>query len=458
MPPGATPVDLPPVPVVQPADEVLADLCLAADGLLAHPHPVGGPVPGPAGNTVRVDVDGMTGAQALTAGSLVVADAESAPVVTLRVTGHQPVAVPEAAAEGAADPDRLVLVGTATPSDRVPTGVGQDQRLAYRATRPARVDTVVVLERPLLAAEETLLRDRPGVLLVVPVARATADGLPAATLLRTARASAHRIGAELVTATVWWRGDASDAQLAEQVRSGLAAGTLVHLRPARAEPNSDWAQVLTALDVGTDPETGPVAARLVPDGSWQELRAWRPDRRHRGLVVFFTGLSGAGKSTLARMLTDHVESGGERTVSLLDGDEVRRLLSAGLGFDAAGRDLNIRRIGWVAAQIARHAGMAVCAPIAPYEATREAVRAMVEEVGDFVLVHVATSLQTCEDRDVKGLYARARAGHLTGFTGIDDPYEPPVHPQLRVDTTGQEPRDSLEIVLTYLREQGWLTT
>ena len=168
----------------------------------------------------------------------------------------------------------------------------------------------------------------------------------------------------------------------------------------------------------------------------RELARARPPRRHRGLVVFFTGLSGSGKSTIARGLADALRESGERTVTLLDGDVVRRELSAGLGFSKADRDLNVRRIGWVAAEVARHRGLAICCPIAPYAAARATAREMAPAAGaGFLLVHVATPLEVCEQRDRKGLYARARAGQLTGMTGIDDPYEEPTDADLVLDTT-----------------------
>ncbi|MBP2707203.1 adenylyl-sulfate kinase [Microbispora sp. RL4-1S] len=177
----------------------------------------------------------------------------------------------------------------------------------------------------------------------------------------------------------------------------------------------------------------------------------------RGLVVFFTGLSGSGKSTIARGLRDALLERGGRTVTYLDGDVVRRLLSAGLTFSRADRDLNIRRIGFVAAEVARHGGLAICAPIAPYAATREEVRAMVEEVGaDFLLVHVATPLEECERRDRKGLYAQARAGLLPEFTGISDPYEEPDDAELVVDTTGMTVERSVGAVLGLLTSGGWV--
>jgi sulfate adenylyltransferase len=169
-----------------------------------------------------------------------------------------------------------------------------------------------------------------------------------------------------------------------------------------------------------------------------------------GLVVFFTGLSGSGKSTLAKALTARLEQTG-RTVTLLDGDLVRRHVSSGLGFSAEDRATNVRRIGWVAAEIARHGGTAVCAPIAPNDAVRRQVRAMAADAGArFVLVHVATPLEECERRDRKGLYAQARAGKITGFTGIDDPYEAPQDAEVVVDTTGRTLDDALQQVARVL--------
>jgi sulfate adenylyltransferase len=161
--------------------------------------------------------------------------------------------------------------------------------------------------------------------------------------------------------------------------------------------------------------------------------------RTGGQVLLFTGLSGAGKSTIAARVVELLVEDG-RTVTLLDGDEVRHHLSAGLGFSRADRDTNVLRIGWVAAQIAKHGGIAVCAPIAPYADVRAAVRREVEAQagpGSFVLVHVATSLADCEARDRKGLYARARRGEIPAFTGISDPYEVPTDAEVTVETAGR---------------------
>lgn len=148
------------------------------------------------------------------------------------------------------------------------------------------------------------------------------------------------------------------------------------------------------------------------------------DDRSEGMVVLLSGLSGSGKSTIARAVAERLDASGRRSV-LLDGDDVRRVLSAGLGFGAADRETNLQRIGWVAARIASVGGIALCAPIAPFASTRATMRAMAEDQGRFVLVYVATPLEVCEARDRKGLYARARAGEIVDFTGIDSPYEAP---------------------------------
>jgi sulfate adenylyltransferase len=200
----------------------------------------------------------------------------------------------------------------------------------------------------------------------------------------------------------------------------------------------------------------PLPAWLMPAAVAAELRRARPPRSSRGIVIFCTGLSGSGKSTLARDLRDALLERGDRTVSLLDGDLVRRLLSAGLTFSREDRDLNIARIGYVAAEIARHGGIAICAPIAPYAAARAGVRAMVSEVGDFLLVHVSTPLEVCEARDRKGLYAQARAGTIGSFTGISDPYEAPDDADVVIDTSLVSRREAVAVVLDQLTRGGWL--
>lgn len=153
-----------------------------------------------------------------------------------------------------------------------------------------------------------------------------------------------------------------------------------------------------------------------------------------GVTVFLTGLSGAGKSTIADALVTGLEAEG-RPVTVLDGDVVRTHLSSELSFSREHRDLNIRRIGWVAGEVVKHGGTVVVAAIAPYETAREEARQLVEKHGRFVLVHLSTPLEVCEQRDVKGLYARARSGELPAFTGVSDPYEPPERPELVIDTS-----------------------
>jgi sulfate adenylyltransferase len=205
------------------------------------------------------------------------------------------------------------------------------------------------------------------------------------------------------------------------------------------------------LDAGAE-----VPAWFTPQAVARELRRARPPRSERGFVLFLTGLSGSGKSTIARNLADALAERGDRKVTLLDGDLVRQLLSAGLTFSRADRDLNIVRIGYVAAEVARHGGIAICAPIAPFAQARAQVRRMVSEVGDFLLIHVATPLEVCEARDRKGLYAKARAGLIDQFTGISDPYEEPQDADLVIDTSTMTREQATEAVLRLLTSGGWL--
>ncbi len=185
-----------------------------------------------------------------------------------------------------------------------------------------------------------------------------------------------------------------------------------------------------------------------------ELRRRYPPRHKQGFTVFFTGFSGSGKSTIANALMVKLMEMGGRPVTLLDGDVVRKNLSSELGFSKEHRDLNIRRIGYVAAEITKNGGIAICAPIAPYAATRRAVREEVEQYGAFVEVHVATSLEECERRDRKGLYKLARAGKIKEFTGISDPYDVPENPELRVETENVEVDHCAHQVILKLEQMG----
>jgi len=187
-----------------------------------------------------------------------------------------------------------------------------------------------------------------------------------------------------------------------------------------------------------------------------ELRKTHPPRHKQGFTVFFTGLSGSGKSTIASALMVKLMELGGRRVTLLDSDVVRKNLSSELGFSKEHRDLNILRIGYVASEITKNGGIAICAPIAPYTATRRSVRDLIDPLGGFVEIHVATPIEVCETRDRKGLYAKARAGLIKGFTGIDDPYEDPADPEMRIDTSNLTPDLAAHSILIKLESMGFI--
>ena len=187
-----------------------------------------------------------------------------------------------------------------------------------------------------------------------------------------------------------------------------------------------------------------------------ELKRTHPPRHLQGFTLLFTGLSGSGKSTIANVLLVKLLEMGGRAVTLLDGDLVRKNLSSELGFSREHRDINIRRIGYVASEITKHGGIAICAPIAPYDNVRKQVRAMVEPLGGFMIVHVATPLEVCEQRDRKGLYAKARAGIIKEFTGISDPYEAPQGAEITIDTTELTAEEAAQQIIRYLGKEGFV--
>ncbi len=281
------------------------------------------------------------------------------------------------------------------------------------------------------AVNEVAKTEQAVPLLLVLVGTGSPEGVSAPALVRSTLAAAEQIpGAEVVAVALARRDTPEeDAELRDRVALAFSDEVL-HL------PAPEGA---LALEV----------QRIVEHD--------RPPRERRGLVVFFTGFSGSGKSTLARALHDVLLERGDRTVTSLDGDVVRRHLSAGLGFSREDRETNIRRIGWVAAEISRHGGLAICSPIAPFDSTRREVRAMVEAAGGgFVLVHVSTPIEECERRDRKGLYAKARAGEIPDFTGISSPYDVPEDATVTVDTTGRSIEAALDDVLRVLDVEGWL--
>lgn len=208
----------------------------------------------------------------------------------------------------------------------------------------------------------------------------------------------------------------------------------------------------TSPSVDASSPAGGVSNGERPGAAPIRLFGLAPETDTRGFCVWFTGLSGSGKSTTAEVLTVLLLDYG-REVTLLDGDVVRTHLSKGLGFTREDRDVNIRRIGFVAAEIVRHGGLAICAAVSPYRSTRSEVRNMVGS-DRFVEVFVDTPLEVCEERDVKGMYAMARQGGIAGFTGVDDPYEPPRHAELILQTVGMTPQENARRVLDYLVERG----
>ncbi|KQY50906.1 adenylyl-sulfate kinase [Nocardioides sp. Root140] len=289
------------------------------------------------------------------------------------------------------------------------------------------------------------------------VGAGTPDDLSPVGLIRATLAAAALLPDAAVVAVPLPSHDdpSADHLLGTQVVAHYAAGDPVFALPSNESSLVDEAGNESSASVVEEARNEP--SRNHPAEIQAVVDFDRPAPDERGLVLFFTGLSGSGKSTIARALQDKLLEQGRRTVTSLDGDVVRRNLSAGLTFSKEDRETNIRRIGWVGAEISRHGGVAICSPIAPFDETRQQVRAMVDAAGgEFFLVHVATPLEECERRDRKGLYAKARAGVIPEFTGISSPYDEPTDADVRVDTTGRTIEEALDDVLDALREAGLL--
>ncbi|GIR93672.1 sulfate adenylyltransferase [bacterium] len=235
-------------------------------------------------------------------------------------------------------------------------------------------------------------------------------------------------------------------------------------------PNEDCYKPIDEIPEGTNYKTvsGTELRNLLDKGkeipNWftyhevaNELQKSHPPASKRGFTVFFTGLSGSGKSTLANGLLVKLLQEGSRPVSLLDGDIVRTHLSSELGFSKEHRSINVRRIGYVASEITKNGGIAICAPIAPYEKDREYNRRLISKLGGYIEIHISTSLEKCEERDVKGLYKLAREGKLKEFTGISDPYENPSNAELVIDSSGIAPEKLVDKIYSYIKECGFIS-
>jgi sulfate adenylyltransferase len=449
-----------------------------------------------------ITLDVPAGAVPPEAGRLILQDPEGAPIALLQITERTPLGAPGPA--GGTGPELVRLAGPVSPLGATEHGRFRQLRktppqvraelpegpvLAYATRGPlhgrqigqlrhlagqmkARLLLLPLIAGPadLVVTSESLVRAAlaarqllPSGTLVVPVPLAPRYSADAELRLASLVARAYGATHLYADAPPGVGGRGGETTLPGMAIPVISAGDWAYdpaaevWRPlALIEPGAERTELSDEELAGLLDSGEPLPAWHTPEAVARELRRARPPRHERGLVVFMTGLSGSGKSTIARDLRDALAEQGSRTVSLLDGDQVRRLLSAGLTFSRADRDLNIARIGYVAAEIARHGGIAICAPIAPYAQARAQVRDMVTQTGDFLLVYVATPIDTCAARDRKGLYAKARAGLIDGLTGVSDPYEEPADADLVIDTSAVSRQEAVGAVLDLLASGGWL--
>ena len=375
---------------------------------------------GPGPDELNLAVPAATAEAAVNAAALDLIDPEGAPLARVAVSGATP-----------SEDDRVAL--TASLVSGVSRDFGHFRRFHLSPEElhehsPPGGSTVVV-EQALTSSDVGTLAGLAGPIKLLVRTGARADGGATPTgLMRMAIRLASRIPDVTVVAfPLAENGAGHSPALAARALAAYAPHGLVDL-PHDGEPDSELAAIALAD---------------------------RPPLHDRGLVMLFTGLSGSGKSTIARGVHDIMLERSDRTVTSLDGDVVRRNLSAGLGFSTADRETNIRRIGWVAAEIGRHGGVAICSPIAPFASTRAEVRGMANEAGaTFVLIHIATPVDECERRDRKGMYAKARRGEISEFTGISSPYEAPDDADLRIDTTGRDIDACVNEVIDLLVDRG----
>ncbi|GAB3273842.1 adenylyl-sulfate kinase [Arthrobacter pigmenti] len=399
--------------------EVLDTLELLLGGLLddstsyALPRPAAGQ--GPAAPALTVPASAAE--DAIAQGVLQLKDPDGTPLARLRVEGSE------------SGPDNTCLAGPVSPMQPAEHGIGRDVRLvsplAHSAGHPQQVAAVF-------------------------------NRVPAAEEIARAVVTASRLDAQLHLVAI-----AHSAEPGNRMVSGL----LETLRACAGELEDAAAHLLVvpgydAQLPGSSHTLGSHVLERLGASQLLDFSATDEEPAHQraadgrsGLVVLFTGLSGSGKSTLARELVQQSHRVDSRQALLLDGDDIRRFLTAGLGFSREDRNTNVERIGWVAAQISSVGGIAVCAPIAPFEESRQRVRELAEHAGDFILVHVSTPLEVCEERDRKGLYAKARAGSIPDFTGISSPYDVPAAPDYAVNTAVTSVEDATAHILDLIRDR-----